>query len=93
MRGCRLRASEPCAAAVITGLIPHGGIDGSRFTTNGWGEATSVTPTLNPDGSDHPDGRQPHHSVEIVGPGVTGREARTVARLNHGSRSRRPRDG
>lgn len=60
------RPSEKRAAAVKTWLIQHGGVEGRRVTTKGWGEAKPIAANMYPDGSDNAEGRQRNRWVEII---------------------------
>jgi outer membrane protein OmpA-like peptidoglycan-associated protein len=61
-----LALSERRAASVKDWLVRNGGVDGSKLTTQGFGEANPVAPNTNPDGSDNPEGRQKNRRVEIA---------------------------
>jgi len=61
-----LRLSERRAASVKDWLVTHGGVDGGKLTTRGYGEASPVAPNTHPDGSDNPEGRQKNRRVEIA---------------------------
>lgn len=61
-----LALSEQRAASVKLWLVKNAGVDGSKLTTKGLGEADPVAPNINPDGSDNPEGRQKNRRVEIA---------------------------
>lgn len=60
-----LDLSDRRALAVKDWLIKKGKVAG-RIVTRGWGEAKSIAPNENPDGSDNPEGRQQNRRVEIT---------------------------
>jgi len=53
------------ADSVKKWLMAHG-LDGIRFSTEGFGARQPVAPNQKPDGSDDPDGRQKNRRVTIV---------------------------
>lgn len=60
------RLSVRRAEAVRDWLQQHGGVDGVRFETEGFGESSPVEPNSFDNGADNPEGRQRNRRVEIT---------------------------
>ena len=61
-----LALSERRAASVKDWLVKSGGVNGAKLITQGLGETNPIAPNVNPDGTDHPEGRQRNRRVEIA---------------------------
>lgn len=59
------KLSERRAASVKTWFAAHG-LNGIKFSTEGFGAKKPIAPNAKPDGSDDPEGRQKNRRVEIV---------------------------
>ena len=58
--------SEKRAQAVKDWLVKHGGANGARIATKGWGKTGPAVSNTTPDGSDDPEGRKKNRRVEIT---------------------------
>lgn len=61
-----MRLSQKRADSVKNWLVAQAQLNGSRFTTRGFGETKPAVPNSTLDGSDDPQGRQKNRRVEIV---------------------------
>lgn len=60
------KLSENRARSVKDYLTRNFGVDGNRLQAQGFGESQPIAPNTNPDGSDHPQGRQKNRRVEVI---------------------------